>query len=122
MYVFYLKNILGKGMDCHLLALKEIAVENGFGVPDLFKDESYGISNHFSLSTSQIPTSMEGSFMCYGPVVPNGYGCSYNPKPNYILFVISAWKSCEATNTKLFAESLEKSLDEMFELCSEFVS
>jgi hypothetical protein len=104
------------------MALKKIADENGFDEPDLFTDESYRISNHFSLSTSQIPTSIEGSFMCYGPVVPNGYGCSYNPKPGYILFVISAWKSCESTNTRWFAESLEKSLDEMFDLCSQFVS
>lgn len=41
-------------MDCHLLALKQIAIEHGFGVPDLFLDESYQISNRFSLSTSQV--------------------------------------------------------------------
>lgn len=41
-------------MDCHLLALKQIALENGFGLPDLFLDESFAVSNHFSLSTSQV--------------------------------------------------------------------
>lgn len=41
-------------MDCHLLALKQIAIEHGYGVPELFTDESYAISNHFSLSTSQV--------------------------------------------------------------------
>ena len=65
---------------------------------------------------------MEGSFMCYGPVVLDGYGCSYNPKPNYILFVISTFKSCASTKSKFFADSLEKSLDEMFDLCSMFTT
>lgn len=70
----------------------------------------------------KIPTTMEGSFMCYGPVVPDGYGCSYNPKPNYIIFAISSFKSCSSTSTKLFADSLEKSLNEMYDLCFEFAS
>ena len=62
---------------------------------------------------------MDESFMCYGPVVPNGYGCSYNPKPSYTLFVVSSFKSCNTTNSKQFSDTLEKSLDEMFDLCSE---
>lgn len=41
-------------MDCHLLALKQISIENGFDLPELFADESYKISNYFSLSTSQV--------------------------------------------------------------------
>jgi choline O-acetyltransferase len=49
-----IQNILGKGMDCHLLALKKISEDNGFGTPELFKDESYSISNQFALSTSQV--------------------------------------------------------------------
>ena len=49
-----IQNILGKGMDCHLLALKNISEDNGYGTPELFKDESYKISNQFALSTSQV--------------------------------------------------------------------
>jgi choline O-acetyltransferase len=105
-------------MDCHLLALKRIAEENDFGTPELFKDESYQISNQFTLSTSQVPTSMPGSFMCYGPVVPDGYGCSYNPKPDYILFVTTSFKSCKTTCSKSFADTLKQSLDDMYELCN----
>ena len=41
-------------MDCHLLALKKISEENGMGTPEIFQDESYKISNQFSLSTSQV--------------------------------------------------------------------
>jgi len=41
-------------MDCHLLALKCIAEENNFEIPELFTDDSYRISNYFQLSTSQV--------------------------------------------------------------------
>jgi choline O-acetyltransferase len=116
------QSILGKGMDCHLLGLKQVAIENSFDMPEVFLDDSFSISNHFSLSTSQIPTTMEGSFMCYGPVEPDGYGCSYNPKPSYILFAISSFKSCSLTSTKMFAESLKTSLNEMYDLCLNFIS
>lgn len=51
---FILQSILGKGMDCHLMALKQIAIENGFDLPELFTDKSFDVSNHFSLSTSQV--------------------------------------------------------------------
>ena len=49
-----IQNILGKGMDCHLLALKQISEESGQGTPALFTDPSYRISNQFALSTSQV--------------------------------------------------------------------
>lgn len=49
-----IQNILGKGMDCHLLALKQISEESGHGTPALFTDPSYRISNQFALSTSQV--------------------------------------------------------------------
>lgn len=41
-------------MDCHLLALRQIAIENNFEMPKLFIDKSFELSNHFSLSTSQV--------------------------------------------------------------------
>lgn len=41
-------------MDCHLLALKQISIENYLEIPNIFTDESYELSNHFSLSTSQV--------------------------------------------------------------------
>lgn len=51
--------------------------------------------------------------MGYGPVVPNGYGASYNPKPVSITFCISAFHSSETTKAAKFAESLEDSLNAM---------
>ena len=49
-----LQAILGHGIDNHLLGLRQIAEEIGTETPDLFKDESYKLSNHFTLSTSQV--------------------------------------------------------------------
>lgn len=108
--------ILGHGIDNHLLGLRQIAKEQGMNIPELFQDDSYKMSNHFTLSTSQVPTTMD-AFMCYGPVVPDGYGACYNPHPNYILVCISSFKSCEGTVSSHFAAILESSFRQMKELC-----
>lgn len=54
--------------------------------------------------------------MCYGAVVPDGYGAAYNPHPNNIVAVISCWKSDPNTNAVKFAERLEESLVDMHAL------
>lgn len=46
-------NILGQGIDIHLLGLREQAKEMGMNL-ELFSDEAYKIANHFALSTSQV--------------------------------------------------------------------
>lgn len=51
--------------------------------------------------------------MFYGPLVPDGYGCCYNPGNNYILFGLSDYKDCPTTNLNDFQNSLEESLDQM---------
>jgi len=109
------RNILGEGIDLHLLGLREAARAAGESTPELFKDESYRVANHFALSTSQVATSSE-SYMGYGPVVPDGYGASYNPKSDSVIFCLSAFYSSDATSTASFAEALGQSLDEMREL------
>ena len=43
--------------------------------------------------------------MCYGPVVPEGYGCCYNPRLKDILFACSSFKSCNDTSSKRFANA-----------------
>lgn len=48
------QNILGEGIDVHLLGLREMAKELGEPVPELFTDDTYRVANHFSLSTSQV--------------------------------------------------------------------
>ncbi len=103
-------------MDCHINTLKCVANENGMSDAEFLQDESFRISNYFQLSTSQIPTSFEGVFMCYGAVVPDGYGCSYNPKPDYILFCLSSSLACPETSTERFTKALDEALTEIYEL------
>lgn len=47
-------NIYGSGIDIHLLGLREMAKEMEMETPKIFEHESYAISNHFRLSTSQV--------------------------------------------------------------------
>ncbi|KAK6633861.1 hypothetical protein RUM44_004468 [Polyplax serrata] len=110
-----LDNILGNGIDVHLLGIREMAMETTGEVLELFKDESFGIANHFSLSTSQLATKLD-LFMGYGPVVPDGYGASYNPRSDQIVFCISAFHSCAKTSAWRFAQSVAEALNSMQKL------
>nr|CAG4651741.1 EOG090X04D9 [Triops cancriformis] len=103
-------NILGQGMDIHILGLRETAKLLGnTKAMQLFMDPSYEAVNHFSLTTSQIPTQT-ASYMGYGPVVPDGYGASYNPKDGEIVFGVSSFHTCPASSTTRFVETLRESL------------
>nr|XP_037867311.1 vesicular acetylcholine transporter-like isoform X1 [Bombyx mori] len=106
-------NILGKGIDNHLLGLREAARETLGELPQIFTDETYKQMMQFKLSTSQVATTTEGTFMGYGAVVPDGYGCSYNPKKDCVIFCISSFSSSSVTNTEAFRQSLEEALDSM---------
>nr|CDS33525.1 hypothetical protein HmN_000095900 [Hymenolepis microstoma] len=110
-----LETILGYGVDIHLLGLQQTARIQGRRMPAIFEDSTYKSANQFRLSTSQVPTKMD-AFMCYGAVVPDGYGTAYNPHPDSIVAVISSWKSNPDTNAEIFAEHLEQSLLEMHDL------
>jgi carnitine O-acetyltransferase len=94
------------------LGLKKIANENGKDIPALFMDEGYAQSCNFRLSTSQVPSLFE-AFMCYGPVVPDGYGCCYNPTQNSIVFGVSAFNSSPETSATRFKLALQETLLEM---------
>ncbi|XP_025203705.1 choline O-acetyltransferase isoform X1 [Melanaphis sacchari] len=101
-------NILGMGIDAHLLGLRQAARENGISCA-VFEDDTFRMANHFALSTSQLLTSTD-SFMGYGPVVPDGYGVSYNPQSNALVFCVSSFKSSKTTNNNAFTVALEQSL------------
>ncbi|XP_054719314.1 choline O-acetyltransferase-like [Uloborus diversus] len=106
----------GEGPDNHLLALKELAkAKTGDDLP-FFKDKSYFEYLNFRLSTSQLPTNY-GVLVGYGPVVPDGYGCSYNPCSDHISFCVSSFFSSKETSSDFFAHSLEGSLLNMGEIC-----
>ncbi|KAK7112070.1 hypothetical protein V1264_011580 [Littorina saxatilis] len=114
---YQIETVLGKGIDCHLLGLREAAAELGVlhSLP-FFSDPSFTRINYFQLSTSQVPTTTD-SFMCYGPVVPDGYGTCYNPFPEHICVVVTSFYDCADTDSQMFAHSLESSFLQMREIC-----
>ncbi|XP_015588325.1 choline O-acetyltransferase [Cephus cinctus] len=105
-------NIMGQGIDNHLMGLRYAAKEAGEPVPDIFADEAYKIVNHFALSTSQV-TTRNDVIAGYGPVVPDGYGCAYNLRKNGFIFSVSAFHSDGCTNAMRFAQTLEHSMQAM---------
>ena len=64
---------------------------------------------------AQVPVVAD-AFMCYGPLVPDGYGCCYNPRDTQINFGTSACNSSPATVAADFRTALENSLNDMFNL------
>ncbi|XP_067124001.1 choline O-acetyltransferase-like [Centruroides vittatus] len=108
--------INGEGPDNHLLCLKEMAAMYGLEEPALYNTDYYKEFLNFRLSTSQLPTIYDIK-VGYGPVVPDGYGCSYNPEENRIVFCISSFKNAPSTDTEKFAQNLHASLMELKELC-----
>ncbi|XP_056097636.1 choline O-acetyltransferase-like [Rhinichthys klamathensis goyatoka] len=108
--------VAGMGTDNHLLGLREMAKEMKMETPDIFSDETYHISNHFILSTSQVPTTEE-MFCCYGPVVADGYGVCYNPQADRMLFCVSSSSESTETCSGLFVRELDAGLRDMMHLC-----
>ncbi|XP_023214443.1 choline O-acetyltransferase-like, partial [Centruroides sculpturatus] len=110
-----LYTINGEGPDNHLLCLKEMAALHGLEEPALYQTDYYKEFLDFRLSTSQLPTTYD-IVVGYGPVVPDGYGCSYNPQENRIVFCISSFKYA-STDSERFARNLQVSLIDLKELC-----
>ncbi|XP_021967547.1 choline O-acetyltransferase isoform X1 [Folsomia candida] len=106
------ENILGEGIDVHLMGLRQQSIDMGKDIPKLFDDETFQIANHFSLSTSQLPTKQD-QFMGYGAVVQDGYGASYNPQNSSIIFCLASFRTCSYTSTLKFGQSLQQSLELM---------
>ncbi len=53
------------------------------------------------------------AFMCYGPLVPDGYGCCYSPTSQDISFGISAFNSDPSTDASDFKVALQEVLLDM---------
>lgn len=113
------ETILGNGFDCHLYSLKKIATELG-DVPDLFKDATFELMSEYQLVTSQVTTKDDdGTYSCFSPTSHIGYGSSYNLKPDQIVFMTSAYKSCTENSLACFNHSLAESLDQVYALCQD---
>lgn len=107
--------IRGQAIDRHLLGLKLQAIEDLTSLPEIFMDTSYAKALHYNLSTSQVPAKTD-CVMCFGPVVPDGYGVCYNPMEQHINFAVSAYNSCEDTNATQMAQTLQEALVDMRDL------
>jgi len=110
-------NIMGNGLDVPLSGLREAAKELNLTESEgVFESDFYKKLNTFTLSTSQVPVGLPLSFMGYGAVVPGGYGVSYNPTSDDIIFCICSFHSCPETSSRKFATTLQQSLQDMQQL------
>ncbi|KAK6042244.1 hypothetical protein COOONC_20251 [Cooperia oncophora] len=102
---------------CALLVLARQSVESGEieKLPDIFQDPLWTEVLRFPLSTSQVTTSPDitNCYLCYGAVVRDGYGCSYNLQNDTIIFAPSAFKSDPRTNLAGFKDSIRSALYDM---------
>ncbi|XP_017108657.3 uncharacterized protein [Drosophila bipectinata] len=107
--------INGKGIDRHLFGLQQMAMENELPLPEFFHSKGFVRSVTFELFTSNVATEND-SFMVFGPLVAQGYGCSYNPQEGKIVFSISAWKSNPNVDARRFGHAIKMSLESMREV------
>ncbi|KAM9743733.1 carnitine O-acetyltransferase [Menidia menidia] len=104
--------IHGQAIDRHLLGLRMQGIEDLTSMPEIFMDTSYAVAQHFNLSTSQVGCKTD-CVMCFGPMVPDGYGVCYNPMDEHINIAITAFNSCEETNAANFSQNVEDALLDM---------
>ncbi|CAB1319695.1 unnamed protein product [Coregonus sp. 'balchen'] len=110
--------IHGQAIDRHLLGLKLQAIEELTSMPEIFMDTAYAVAEHFNLSTSQAGAKTD-CVMCFGPMVPDGYGVCYNPMADHINIAITAFNSCEETHAANFGRAVKKALRNMRSLLEE---
>ncbi|KAJ3605172.1 hypothetical protein NHX12_027222 [Muraenolepis orangiensis] len=104
--------IHGQAIDRHLLGLKLQAMEDQVSMPEIFTDPGYAAAMNFKVSTSQVPAKSD-CVMCFGPVVPDGYGLCYNPKDEHINLAVSSFNGCPDTDTGRMAGAVEAALLDM---------
>lgn len=51
--------------------------------------------------------------MCFGPVVPDGYGVCYNPMNEHINFAVSSFNTCKETSAPRLAQAMADALLDM---------
>ena len=97
----------GQGVDRHMFGLRML-VKEGEEMPEVFKDEAFGKSSHWEMSTSQLSTPyLEG--WGYGEVVEDGYGLSYEINDDSIRWGVTT-KNNNATE---FGKALVKSAEDI---------
>jgi len=66
-------------------------LQEGENVPQLYKDEAFGKSSNWQLSTSQISSESFDAWG-FGEVTPDGFGCAYAIKENSLTFALTSLK------------------------------
>ena len=118
----YTLNVINcESFDRHLLGLKLTALENNLDLPDLYRDVAFQRACHYFISSSQVSSKYD-AVTSYGPLVDDGYGCCYNILETQLMFGISCYRSCNETNSKLFADNLRLALNECHYLLSKIDS
>ncbi|KAL8621111.1 hypothetical protein ACOMHN_048153 [Nucella lapillus] len=110
--------VSGHGIDRHLLGLKLAALEAGHNIPQLHLDTAFLASTYFKLSTSQVATKHDAA-MCFGPGVPDGFGCCYNPMETRLNFSLTAFHVCAQTDSDHLANVLKTCLLDLRDLLLE---
>jgi len=111
--------LTGQGIDRHLLGLYIASHLKGLDpLPSLFNDKAYkasGGGGSYRLSTSNVGyTPLCGGF---APMTADGYGVCYAQLESRMNVMITSWKSCAATSSDAFRDTLVKTLVEMRALC-----
>ena len=61
----------------------------------------------------KVPVANHDIFLCFGAMVPDGYGVCYNPQEKQIIFSVSSFHGCPKTDSYLFLQRLTESMGEM---------
>lgn len=108
--------VMGQGFDRHLFALKKISENSNSTKSVIFEDPAYDALNYNILSTSTLssPVIFAGGF---GPVVPDGYGISYQIRDEQLRTAVTSYKgSHDATKYIQALEHAFKSIHDV--LCT----
>ena len=106
-----------RGCDRHLFGLAVTAAEEKLPLPALFSHRSYaatGGAGNFVLSTSCLGYSVIQGIVA--PMVERGYGVFYRINDERIIFGVSSYRSCAATNSQRFADHLRYNLSRVAEV------
>lgn len=60
-----------------------------------------------------MPVPNYDMFLCFGAVVPDGYGVCYNPREKQIIFSVSCFHSSPDTDSIRFLKNMSENLVEM---------
>uniref|UniRef100_A0A8C9WYZ4 Carnitine O-acetyltransferase n=1 Tax=Sander lucioperca TaxID=283035 RepID=A0A8C9WYZ4_SANLU len=110
--LFFKHHLIILTIDRHLLGLRLLSIEELTSMPEIFMDTSFAVAHHYNLSTSQVGSKTD-CVMCFGPMVPDGYGVCYNPMDEHINIAVTAFNSCEETHAAKFAKAVEDALLDM---------